>query len=225
VAKTARPRVLRRRLLAAPLLLSLLLAGCGEEAPAQVDFPPLHYEYLSKLRLTVASIDINDAFTPPGAADPQHVEPLAPVAPADALRRMAQDRLVAAGSSGHAVFTIEDASLVIAPGGFAGTMHVRLDITTPDGAKSGFAEARASRTYTTADSSTAGTRAALYELVKLMMSDMNVEFEYQVKRTLKDYLQAGDGTAPPPPPVQQQNLDTGTPPPGTDQPPPLPPAQ
>jgi len=223
---TARPRVPRlvvrcRRLLAVPLLLPLLLAGC-DDTSAPVDFPPLHYEYLSKIRLTVANIDIDDAFTPHDTADTQHVEQLAPVQPADALRRMAQDRLIPAGTGGHAVFVIDDASLISAPGGFQGTMHVRLDVTTSDGAKSGFAEARVSRTYTTTDSSTSGTSAALYQLVTLLMSDMNVEFEYQVRQKLRDYLGAGEETVPPPPPVEQQDLNTGTPPPGTDQVPPPP---
>ncbi len=93
-------------------------------------------------------------------------------------------------------------------------MHVRLDVTTSDGAKSGFAEARVNRTYSGADTSDAATRAALYELVKLMMRDMNVEFEFQVKRRLRDYLQTEDSTAPAPAPVQSQDLNTGAPAPG-----------
>jgi hypothetical protein len=222
------PRLLRRHLLGGFLLaLPLLLAACETAAPPPTDFPPLTYGYLSKLRLNVATVDIEDSVTAEGS-DPQHVEALAPVRPVDALRQMAQDRLLPAGTAGHAVFIIQDASLLRAPGGFAGTMHVRLDISTSEGAPSGFADARVSRTYATSDTSEAGTRAALYDLVKLMMSDMNVELEYQVKHQLRDYLQPGDQTAPPPPPVQMQDLNTGTPMPatpipGTDQPPPPPP--
>jgi hypothetical protein len=206
----------RRRLLALPLMLAPLLAACDPAQQPRTDFPPLSFDYLSKLRLSVATIDIDNASEKLNTADREHLEALAPVAPADALTRMARDRLIQAGSAGHAVFVIEEASLVRAPGGYEGAMHVRLDVSTSDGAKSGFAEARASRTYSSADTSAAGTRAALYDLVKLMMSDMNVEFEYQVKHKLRDYLQAGDGTAPAPPPVQTQDLNTGTPMPGTD---------
>jgi len=214
----------RRRLLGLSLLVPLLLAACSDTPPPPTDFPPLVYDYLSKLRLTVATIDIDNAFARLDTADPAHVEAMAPVQPAETLRRMAQDRLIPAGSSGHAVFVIEDASLMQMPGGFQGAMHVRLDVSTSDGAKGGFAEAQVSRTYTTTDTSDAGTRAALYDLVKLMMRDMNVEFEYQVKHQLRDDLQPGDQIAPAPPPVQTQDLNTGAPVPPTDQTQPAPPA-
>ena len=208
---TDRSPVPRRRYLLG-LLAPLLLAACDDGPPARTDFPPLTYDYLGKLKLSVATIDIDDAFSKRDTATTGHVENLSPVQPAAALTRMARDRLIPAATSGHAVFVIEDASLTRAPGGFAGAMYVRLDVTTSDGAKAGFAEARANRTFNSTDTSEAGTRAALYELVKLMMSDMNVEFEYQVRRRLRDYLQTDDTTAPPPAPVQAQDLNTGTPP-------------
>ena len=37
-----------------------LLAGC-DSPPPPVDYPPLRYDYLPKLRLNVASIDIDNA--------------------------------------------------------------------------------------------------------------------------------------------------------------------
>ena len=206
----------RRHLLAVPLLLPFLLAACEDSTPPPPAFPPLTFGYLSKLRLSVATIDVDNAFEQRGTADSQHVEQLAPQSPADALRRMAQDRLIPAGAGGHAVFVIEDASLLRVPGGFEGRMAVRMDVSAADGMKSGFAEAKASRTYSTSDTSDAATRAALYTLVKLMMSDINVEFEYQVKRKLRDYLQTDDGTAPAPPPVQSQDINSAAPLPGTD---------
>ncbi len=210
----AKNAILRRSLLAL-VLGPLLLAACDTSPPAPTEFPPLTFDYLSKLRLSVATIDVtNEAATQGGGGDPD-LAALAPVAPADALTRMEQDRLLAFGTSGHAVFVIEQASLARVPGGFGGTMRVRLDVSTSDGTKSGFAEAQVSRTYSTADTSDAGTKAALYDLVKLMMADMNVEFEYQVKHKLRDYLQL-DGAAPAPPPVESQDLNTGAPVPAPD---------
>jgi hypothetical protein len=200
-----------------PLLLLVGLAACEPKAPPPT-FPPLVYDYLPKLRLSVATIDIDDAFQKQGTAEREYVDQLAPAKPVETLRRMVHDRLIPAGSNGHAVFVIEDASLFRIPGGFQGSMRVRLDVSTSDGAKSGFAEARITRTYTTGDTSDEGTRVALYQLVKLMMGDMNVEFEYQVRRELRDYVQSGDGTAPLPPPVQTQDLNTGAAPSATDQP-------
>jgi hypothetical protein len=220
VTAACRSRPLGRRLLVMALLPALL-AACGDSGEQHQDFPPLDFGYLTKLRLNVATIDIDDAFAQRnGAADPGHVEALAPEPPADALEHMAQQRLITAGSGGHARFVIDDASLVTAPGGFAGSMHVHLDITTPDGAKGGSADARVSRTYTASDTSDSGTRAALYDLVKLMMSDMNVEFEYQLKHSLRNYLESDQGTAPLPAPVETQDLNGGPPPPGADQAPP-----
>jgi hypothetical protein len=194
------------------LLILLVLGACDSGSPPAPDFPPLTYDYLGKLHLSVASIDVDNEFAAKGGGNPD-VAALAPVQPADALIRMAQDRLVASGNGGHAVFVVEDASLARAPGGFAGTLAVRLDVSTSDGIKSGFAEARVARTYSNPDTSDTGTKAALYQLVKLMMADMNVEFEYQVKHKLRDYLQPDDGIAPAPPPVQTQDLNTGAPPP------------
>jgi hypothetical protein len=198
-------------LLASLLAPLLLLAACDDTPPPRTDFPPLTYDYLGKLRLAVATVDIDNAFAKQDTGGPEHVEELAPVQPVDALKRMAEDRLIPAATSGHAVFVIEDASLTRAPGGFEGSMRVRLDVTTSDGTKAGFAEARVDRTYSSVDTFPASTRAALYDLVKLMMSDMNVELEFQVKQRLHDYLQTGDGIAPAPAPVQAQDLNTGAP--------------
>jgi hypothetical protein len=194
-------------LLAAP---SMLLVSCEGQPPPPV-YAPLVYDYLPKLKLKVGSIDIDNAFAQTNTDKYRHVEALAPVQPADALARMARDRLVQVGVSGHAVFIIEDASLIRTDDGFAGKMAVRLEVATADGTKSGFAEAQVSRTYATVDTSELGTRDALYKLVKLMMDDMNVEFEFEVKKKLHDYLDEGDASVPAP--IQSQDLGPTPPPP------------
>ena len=58
-------------------------------------------------------------------------------------------------------------------------------------------------------------RSVLYDFVGQMMTDMNVEFEFQVKRSLRDWLQLTATDAPPPPPVQSQDLAAPTPAPTT----------
>ena len=202
---------MRRRAVLLFCAAAPLLAGCGGEAPPPQVFPPLDYSYLTKLRLNVANVQIDDTWTP--AADSgQHVEYLSPVQPLDALRLMAQQRLVASGSSGQARFVIEDASILQRPDSLDGSLAVRLDVSTADGTRSGFAEARVARSLPETPDQADGGRAAAYQLTKQMMDDMNVEFEYQVRRTLRDYLQAGETTAPPAAPVQSQDL---APPPGT----------
>ncbi len=202
--------------LALGLALPLLLAGCGGDGDASqpVVYQQPSYGYLTKLRLNVAQVGIDDNWVPtvrPG--QPQHVESLSPVAPVAALRQMAQDRLLTGGSSGSARFVIEDASILQgASDRLDGSFAVRLDIDTSDGRRAGFAEARVVRSMTLGGAADGG-RATAYALVKQMMDDMNVEFEYQVRHSLGEYLQSTDPIAAPTP-VQSQDLGSpGSPPP------------
>ena len=189
----------------APGLLGLpaLLAGCG--GPTQpTSFAPMGWDYLPRLKLNVAVIDIDDSWTPRAAGRERGF--LAPTSPVDALRRMAEDRLLAAGTSGKAVFVIDDASIEQRGDSYVGTFAVHLDVSTSEGTRSGYAEARVTRTRSIRDDSPQGVRAELYDMVRQMMADMNVEFEYQVRQTLRDYLQTTAPVAPAPGPVEQQNL-------------------
>ena len=177
--------------------MPLLVAACaGDGAPAREDFPPLTFDFLTKLRLNVASIDMAP-LPPPGPLDG-----LNPAPPGPALIQMAHDRLGAGGSLGSALFTVETASITQGAGGLDGAMAVRLDVMTSEGTRAGFAEAQVSRR---ADGTGSDLRAALYDMTVRMMQDMNVEFEFQLRQSLRDWLQ-DTGLAPPPPPVEQQPL-------------------
>jgi hypothetical protein len=197
----------------AALLLLLLLAACGRSGPPiPTSFAPLTYEYLTRLPLNVAAIDIDDSWSPPPVAG--QVGPLSPVPPQMALRQMAQDRLFAAGGSGRGVFQILDASIVQVGGNLQASFAVRLTVTSGDGLGHGFAEARVLRTAPFNDArGLSALRAALYDLTRATMENMNVEFEYQIRRALRDYLQA-PGAAPASGPVQSETLG----PPGTTSP-------
>ena len=185
------------------LLLPLFAAACADDDEAQQSYALPSYAYLTPIRLNVASIEVDDRSPPvPGRS----VEAVSPIRPADALKQMANDRLVAAGSAGRAVFVIDQASLVRAGGGIDGVMAVHLDVFAGTGGdRAGYAEARVARRRTSNDSDE-DPRKVLFAFVLQMMNDMNVEFEYQVKRTLREWLQATAGSAPPPPPVQSQDL-------------------
>ncbi len=189
------------------LLLPLLAAACGSDEDGSRSFAPPSYSYLTPIRLNVANIEVDDRSPPASGAS---VEGLSPLRPSDALKQMANDRLVAAGSAGRAVFVIDQASLRRVNGGLEGLMAVHLDVFAgPGGERAGFAEARVARRRTSTDTDE-NSRAVLYDFTAQMMNDMNVEFEFQVKRSLRDWLQATAGSAPPPPPVQAEDLSAPT---------------
>jgi hypothetical protein len=188
------------------LLLAATVTACGgrREAPATAEtFEPLHYDYLTPLRLNVASVEIEQRFVPGGG----DAAALDPVSPADAIRQMAQDRLQALGTSGRAVLAINDASIIRRGGVYQGSLAIELDIYTSANTRAAFAEARvsATRPVTSGES----TRRTLYELTKQLMDALNVELEYQVRRSLRDWLVEAPAA---PAPVEQQTLP---PPPGT----------
>lgn len=200
------------------LLLPLVLAACGGEPRS---YPPLRYDYLPPIRLNVAQVEVQQDFVPSGVAP--DMTPLDPVQPVDALRQMAEDRLKAFGPSARAVFVIQDASLIKREDTITGTLAVRLDIYTSANKRTGYAEARVSRQHI---GHVDDIHQTLYDMTKQMMDAMNVELEYQIKRSLGDWLTTG--TAPAPVVQQQPLVPPGAPPApvplgtGTTVPPPIP---
>lgn len=182
------------------------LAACGGDTPPRV-FEAPDYSNLRKVELNVADVEINDTDPPP---DPRDMALLAPNKPADVLRSMARTLLVPSASAGRAVFTVKQASIVLQRDQLLGNMAVRLDVTSPDGLSHGFAEARVTQTHEYDNDGPNATRAALDDLVRQMMTRMNVEFVYQVRNTLHAYL-ATTPTAPVAQPVQSETLAPPTP--------------
>ncbi len=178
------------------MALLLPLAACGVDEPPRA-MPPLRYDYLKPLPLNVAVVDVSNA-PPPSPIEAQSPEPAGM-----ALRQMALDRLIAGGTLGRAVFVIDEAWINRVPGGLQGMLAAHLDVVTTEGVRAGFAEARVARSAT----APGDLRGALYDLTRQMLDDMNVEFEFQVRRSLREWLQ-DTATAPPPAPVEQQELPT-----------------
>ncbi|MDR3524826.1 MAG: hypothetical protein P4L66_12075 [Acetobacteraceae bacterium] len=197
----------RRAAVCACLVTPLILAACSSDEAAR-NYPKPNYSYLTKLHLNVANIEIDDR-TPP-ARDNRDMAILAPNKPADVLRTMARDRLLGDGSSGQAVFKVDEASIVPDHDKLKGSLAVQLEVATSDGSKTGYAEARVSRTIDYDNDAPNATRATLDQLVNQMMTDMNVEFEFQVRKSLHAYMQTTPTSAAPAPvvaqPVQSETL-------------------
>jgi len=179
------------------LLLPLAVAACAAE-PEPV-FEPLRFNYLPPLPLNVATIEVQQRFVPAGT--PPDVSAQDPIPPVDALRAMANDRLQAFGTSGRAVFAILDASLTRQDDVINSVLAVSLTVLAADGTQGGFAEARVESRRT---GSVERLRPVLYEITRTMMEKMNVEFEYQIRHNLREWLVSP--TAPDAP-VEQTPLE------------------
>ncbi len=136
----------------------------------------------------------------PPPSPPGDVGPLLSPPPDEAVRSMGRDRLSALGSSGQAVFRTTAASLVQERGpALRCSLACRLDIAGKGGEEGpAFVEAAAQRSVSGSD---AARPQAGDLLLRRTMEDLNVEFEFQVRRGLRRWLVAAvpEGGAVPPP--------------------------
>lgn len=194
---------MRRIAFAGLLCVPLALSACSSGPSAPTSFARLDYSYLPPITLKVASIQIRNDYRP--GPDAEKIIALAPEAPAEILQRMAHERLIANGSPGSASFVIHQASLNQVGDTLVGNMTVDLNVRTSSGQRVGYAEATVSRSETAPSNETPEhMRAALYDLTKQMMNSMNVELQYQIQKSLPDWLAyapgaAATGSANPPP--------------------------
>jgi hypothetical protein len=152
------------------------------------DFPPLTYSYLPPLVLKVASLSVVDDYVP----SPDTVALLAqdPAPPAETLLAMLRHRVVASGAPGTGTVTIQNASVHQVDSTLTGAMTVDVSVESPDGRSTGYAEATvsASRTAPDGDEGPDALQAALYDLTKQLMEDMNVQLQYQMQHNLSGWL-------------------------------------
>lgn len=189
---------LRALLLAS--LLALPLAAC-EMKMAGETHAPIVFTDNAPLQIDVARIEVIEQFKPP--LTKPHVEHLAPVPPAHALRNWARDRMQANGSEGVAKFTIVDASVTQEPlkktEGLKGLittdqavrlrvdLKVRIDVDAGSG--QGFAEAVASRSKTVPEDMTIAERdAVLHALVTGAAKELDRVIERNARAHLRPFL-------------------------------------
>jgi len=193
------------------LAAALVLAGCGRRTEeAFTPGPPPSYLYLLPLRLAVGRIEVVPAANPAAT----RTMPPAPVVPADVVRTMAEERLQAAGGPGTARFRIQIATLTREPasgGGVFGSaterlnciLRCRLEVVGEDGATLGFAEAEVNRASVRPAESQADRARAADEIVRQAGRDLNVEFEFQLRRNLRALLRGPEQPgAPAEPPAE-----------------------
>jgi hypothetical protein len=89
------------------LLVVAVLSGCATYESFEP--PPLDYSDRTPLRFAVDSVSVQSAYTPPGR--PPQVEHTLILSPEEALRRLLEQRLEAAGGAGRLQAVIVDASV------------------------------------------------------------------------------------------------------------------
>ncbi|MBW4025072.1 MAG: hypothetical protein HIU92_18410 [Proteobacteria bacterium] len=199
----------RQTLLGACLAAPFLLAGCSSDQGVPQNFPPLRYTYLAPISLNVGSIQTRIAYSP--SQDGSSLDAMSPEAPLQAVEQMIQDRLVAAGSGGTATVTINSASINRVGDTAVGNISLDLQVTSPDGRRTGYTSASVTRTRTLPDdTSDTAMRAFLYDMTSELVSAENVELEYQMRRHLGSWMLGGTsavvGGPAAPTPVEAQPL-------------------
>lgn len=203
----------RRALLILSAALPAALGACASAPPPRLEGPPIGYAHLTQIRLDVAAIATEDRT--PNAGPNDLGRDLRPSA-AEAVLVMGRDRLAAFGSEHRARFSVTRAQVIRArnPGGtgvftadpgeqLTCQLTARLEILGENDRRLGFAEASAERSQT-APSTPSERRTVAESLLRQAMFDLNTEFEYQIRRSLRPYL--AEGTAAPPPPVAREAL-------------------
>jgi hypothetical protein len=181
------------------LLMPLAAAACGAPEPAEVPAGPMRFNHLTPLPLNVAAVEVAPGGPPAQSGD---IGARMLPSPVEAVRTMAQDRLLAVGTAGEARFVVTQAAMIQGRDSLTCLVGCRLEILSAEGERLGFVEAQSRRAVSGSD---AARPRATEALLRNAMDDLNVEFEFQLRRALKDWLvktaPGPDGTLPAAPPA------------------------
>jgi hypothetical protein len=180
-------------------ILALALVSC-DTPPKRQSFPEITFQHLQPFRLDVANVRIVDAYQPDPGAD---IGSQFPEAPDAVARQWAEDRLIAVGQQGEAIYTIMLAKATQTPlrrsQGMSAMTHkdqsdrydlaITVNLEVRSGGKSGALTAQAARSQTVIEDMTLNQReAVLFNLLDVTMKDVNAQMEKLIPHYLGGFL-------------------------------------
>jgi hypothetical protein len=188
---------LLKALCAVPLALALV--SC-KTPPDRRQFPEITFQHLQPFRLDVARVQIVDGYQPDPAND---IGSQFPESPAAVARQWGEDRLLAVGQQGEAIYTITLAKATQTPlrrtTGITGMTHkdqsdrfdlqITVNLEVRSGGKSGAVTGQAARSQTVREDMTLNQReAVLFTLLDVTMKDVNAQMEKLIPHYLGGFV-------------------------------------
>jgi hypothetical protein len=166
----------------------LALAACGGSPPPPQNFAPLDYSYLRPFVFKVANISVVNNYVP--GPDEAQLNANNPAPPAPALLAMLNHRMQPSGAPGNGTITVQTASITEGGGNLNGQMTVDINLTSGDGRSTGFAEATVSATQPApdGDNNAPDMQAALYQMTKKLMDEINVQLPYSITHNIPSWV-------------------------------------
>ena len=198
--------MLRRHALMLPLAATL--AACSRDPEIALPSTPIGFGHLLKLRLNVAEVVLAEGDPP---LLPGDFGALMPVTPVEGVRQIGRDRFVAMGTAGQASFSVTQANLLRDNAGVLCILACRVDILAAEGGRVGYVDAAARANMTLSSGVSEATRRRAGEaMLRQALDKLNVELEFQVRRSLRDWLvqatPTGGVALPSTPAVQREEL-------------------
>ncbi|HYD05759.1 MAG TPA: hypothetical protein VEC60_08535, partial [Reyranella sp.] len=179
--------------------LALALVSC-KTPPGRQQFPDITFQHLQPFRLDVARVEIVDGYQ----ADPANdIGSQFPESPAAVARQWGEDRLLAVGQQGEAIYTITLAKATQTPlqrsTGITGVrrkdqsdrydLQITVNLEVRSGGKSGAVTGQAARSQTVREDMTLNQReAVLFRLLDVTMKDVNAQMEKLIPHYLGGFV-------------------------------------
>jgi hypothetical protein len=178
-------------------LFLVCLSGCTTSSLPKA--PGLHYLAAPQIQLRVGRLEIARQYTPP-QKEP-YVDHLFAMTPAVMVQQWARERFVPAGGVGHAVITVEDASVIekrLPPQGglknlftsqmverYDARVVVKIEMMDERGYPKSYARATATATRSVSDRMTLNQRK---EAWSALMEDLMNRLNEEVEKNIREYL-------------------------------------